>query len=1472
MASNQPGQCCSVGVRHDGEPTGTFIKIGNNVDAYFATPPPGKAHQHAGIVYVPDIFGIWVNSQLMADQFAANGYTCVIPDFFNGDQAPNPRPDNFDIMGWLAKGSTGDNPHTAEQIDPIVLTGIAALKDRGITKIGAVGYCLGAKFVVRNFKDNNIDVAFLAHPSFVTEEELSAITGPLSIAAAQTDTIFPLEKRIESEKILGKSSLPWQINLFSGVEHGFAVRGDVSSPVQRFAKEQAFFQAVAWFDEHLNMPPPGVSAPSRGSQNLLTTWNGPPFQLSFRGMLAVAAGHGPRSGLREPLLRQRPPLEPPPPVAPGRPTSQPRAPEYLARTPSAAVAFSLFLRPTLNLSSSIITTSNARKSTPQPIGLDYWIDIFPATKTTARDKQRRNLRHHLQSPLSACPRPRCANIRLPTGEWRLGWHDLAMAASVDSSKSLHPHSHQRPHAPLAPAAPPQPQHHHHLAASDSAPVSATSTSSTDQPPPVLTPNSTSNLTSAAPATTLLPIISSDEDHSSEDGYRSASPRRPESNSSSISDPAVEDDPEQNVDGDRHRHRRHTAGEKGKDRGTASEREGREKAEGPPSPSSRRSTVSNASIYSHAHVRRLSASEMQRLTNAPESLPVAPAPQRRSIDQESAARLADQREAIRQSMLRQTELVRQVDSFQLQPNGLAIEARAATASGPREAQRRPSPAPRTVSTPPISRALTSDGTPSAVPLTRRYSSFHSMNRPPSLHLNVDGSDGTSPTGPAHSNPASAIPGPQTEVSTTPLSHRASISAPLPPIIPLPPMSLPTHLQLELAAQRPSPLYIYQSQAYDNPYESNAVKFERLKNVLLLPPYLERTLNFGALACLDAWLYNFTILPVRFFLALGVLVRWWGYVIVKEVKFLVDFVWYGLGRLWQRGRTPRPPQSGGDQSEDERSRSDSRPRGLSTSSATSQNGSAEHRANGNTNGDTNGHFKAPGQARAPRPSVFRHKRTKSTPSNLSSFHKADLLQGSVIICSSMALMTLDASRMYHFIRAQSAIKLYVIYNILEVGDRLLSALGQDILECLFSTETLSRNASGRSKVLMPLGMFLLALAYCCLHSISLYYQVITLNVAVNSYSNALLTLLLSNQFVEIKSTVFKRFEKDNLFQLTCADIVERFQLWIMLLIIGMRNVVEVGGLSVPGAGSEPGFDETSGALPLHNPSILPHSFTVLPSWLMSGEVLSPFLIVIGSEMLVDAIKHAYVTKFNNIKPAFYSRILDILCKDYYTNAFMTPSLTRRLGLAVIPLSCLFIRASIQTYHMLLSTHLPMPLPETTQTSLSEESAVPSSPAVIAALNRFDSRIRDSLGRATYGYPYGSPLNSRPWYSWTSDDVIAAVTMIVVFFIAFLVLLIIKLLLGMVLLKYARNRFARMKHAEHLIAHGQAEFQSYETPGSKRVGGFGHVEVGEERQRWIHADKSEGLKGGKGPSSGPPKPKKPDGDMEGVSRYEMVAKRIW
>ena len=61
-------------------------------------------------------------------------------------------------------------------------------------------------------------------------------------------------------------------------------------------------------------------------------------------------------------------------------------------------------------------------------------------------------------------------------------------------------------------------------------------------------------------------------------------------------------------------------------------------------------------------------------------------------------------------------------------------------------------------------------------------------------------------------------------------------------------------------------------------------------------------------------------------------------------------------------------------------------------------------------------------------------------------------------------------------------------------------------------------------------------------------------------ALLTLLISNNFAEIKSSVFKKFDKHNLFQLSCHDVVERFKLALFLAMIMLLNVCQ-GGLDDP-----------------------------------------------------------------------------------------------------------------------------------------------------------------------------------------------------------------------------------------------------------------------------------------------------------------------
>ncbi|KAH8585547.1 dienelactone hydrolase [Bisporella sp. PMI_857] len=250
MASYPPAACCTIGVKHNGDPTGNSLTI-ESIQAYEAV-PKDKVHKDVAILFLPDVIGIWQNSQLLADQFAANGYYTLIIDLFNGDPVKLNRAPDFDLMGWLTKGSDGNNPHTVEAVDPIVEKSIAYLQNKGYSKIGAVGYCFGAKYVARFMAEGKgIGVGYVAHPSFVDEAELLAIKGPWSIAAAQTDSIFPAENRHKSEEILIKTGQPFQINLYSGVEHGFSIRGDPNIKIQKFSKEQAFYQAVSWLDEFL---------------------------------------------------------------------------------------------------------------------------------------------------------------------------------------------------------------------------------------------------------------------------------------------------------------------------------------------------------------------------------------------------------------------------------------------------------------------------------------------------------------------------------------------------------------------------------------------------------------------------------------------------------------------------------------------------------------------------------------------------------------------------------------------------------------------------------------------------------------------------------------------------------------------------------------------------------------------------------------------------------------------------------------------------------------------------------------------------------------------------------------------------------------------------------------------------------------------------------------------------------------------
>ena len=183
---------------------------------------------------------------------ARAGYFVVIPDVFRGNPAPDffsfpEEHKKFDVPAWLAWLAK----HPVTTVDSVIEAVVKELRaNKGVKRIGSVGYCIGGKYVVRFLAEGRgVDAGFIAHPSLMEAREVKEIVNPLSIAAPEMDSIFPAEKRRETEDILFEKKVPYQVCLYGDSEHGFAVRANLKDRKQKFVKESAYIQAVRWFDE-----------------------------------------------------------------------------------------------------------------------------------------------------------------------------------------------------------------------------------------------------------------------------------------------------------------------------------------------------------------------------------------------------------------------------------------------------------------------------------------------------------------------------------------------------------------------------------------------------------------------------------------------------------------------------------------------------------------------------------------------------------------------------------------------------------------------------------------------------------------------------------------------------------------------------------------------------------------------------------------------------------------------------------------------------------------------------------------------------------------------------------------------------------------------------------------------------------------------------------------------------------------------
>ena len=140
--------------------------------------------------------------------------------------------------------------------------------------IYAVGYCFGAKYVLLLGAELNsqtvestkspesqaeegtvsqgpqIKCGAIAHGTQISQEEMEGIRVPVCFVAVEEDSLFPDEVREAGKKALEARKAEFELSVYPGVPHGFAVLGDYEDQKIVQAQGEAFQQMLGWLKAH----------------------------------------------------------------------------------------------------------------------------------------------------------------------------------------------------------------------------------------------------------------------------------------------------------------------------------------------------------------------------------------------------------------------------------------------------------------------------------------------------------------------------------------------------------------------------------------------------------------------------------------------------------------------------------------------------------------------------------------------------------------------------------------------------------------------------------------------------------------------------------------------------------------------------------------------------------------------------------------------------------------------------------------------------------------------------------------------------------------------------------------------------------------------------------------------------------------------------------------------------------------------
>jgi len=258
---------CVTGHLHNGTPSGEVTTLGD-VPTYVSKPKDGSKQK--SLLFITDIFGWEIpNARLLADEYAAQGFHTYVPDFLENDPFPienlkllAPLPTDHKPEGIIEK-VIDQGPvmahfgiwamkHREAEVRPLIDRVIDVLRaDPETGSLSVIGFCWGGYHATALAQEGSrIDTAVACHPAGVDTTTLEKVVKPYSLHVGGEDSFFPPSSAHEAEETLKKKNAAYEVIIYPGQVHGFAVRGDLQQKDIKEGRERCFANTVQFLKKY----------------------------------------------------------------------------------------------------------------------------------------------------------------------------------------------------------------------------------------------------------------------------------------------------------------------------------------------------------------------------------------------------------------------------------------------------------------------------------------------------------------------------------------------------------------------------------------------------------------------------------------------------------------------------------------------------------------------------------------------------------------------------------------------------------------------------------------------------------------------------------------------------------------------------------------------------------------------------------------------------------------------------------------------------------------------------------------------------------------------------------------------------------------------------------------------------------------------------------------------------------------------